>query len=155
MAVSSRNQGKIHKKYKNNTLAFLAMPTAISMLILGVILHSNLDIKVVVFIVIMMFGIQYIMKGPYYILIRQYLNNFTNSDKRIKISTAKNLCENAIASILIFIASYILEYVPLDYSLIIISCIFIIIFVLLLDYMKDKVGLKPEEYNEDEIKIKN
>ena len=86
-----------------------------------------------------------------FILIKQYFNNFTTSEKRIKIATANNLCENAIASTLILGASYILECISIAYTTIIIGCIFIIAFVLLLDYMRETVGLKPEEYNKKEI----
>ena len=91
------------------------------------------------------------MKGPYYVLIKQYFNNFTNSEKRVRISTANNIIENAIASLLIFVASYILDVVPTAYTLIIIGCVFTAGFVLLLDYMRTRVGLKPEEYSKKEI----
>ena len=90
------------------------------------------------------------MKGPYYVLIKQYFNNFTNSEKRIKISTANNLCENAIASCLVFGASYILDLIHIEYTMVIVGCIAIIGFVLLLDYMRGTVGLKPEEYDRKE-----
>ena len=98
-----------------------------------------------------MFAVQYTMKGPYYVLIKKYFNNFTTSEKRIKIATANNLCENAIASLLIFAASYILEFIPIKYTTLIIGCVSIIGFVLLLDYMRERVGLKPEEYSSKEI----
>ena len=59
--------------------------------------------------------------------------------------------ENAIASLLVFAASHILDIIPTAYTLIIIGCIFIAGFVLLLDYMRTRVGLKPEEYSKKEI----
>ncbi len=149
--IATRNQGRIHKKYRNKTLAFLSLPMAISCLMLGVILLCNFNINVLIILTLILFTIQYVMKGPYYVLIKQYFNNFTNSEKRVRISTANNIIENAIASVLIFVASYILDIIPIAYTLIIIGCIFIAIFVLLLDYMRTKVGLKPEEYSSKEI----
>lgn len=149
--IAARNQGRIHKKYRNKTLAFLSMPMAISALMLGTILLCNFSTNFVVVLILILFTIQYIMKGPYYVLIKQYFNNFTNSEKRVRISTANNIIENLIASILIFGASYILEIVPIEYTLIIIGCVFIVGFVLLLDYMRTRVGLKPEEYSKKEI----
>lgn len=149
--IAARNQGRIHKKYRNRTLAFLSLPMAVSCLMLGVILLCNFNIKALIILTLILFTIQYVMKGPYYVLIKQYFNNFTNSEKRVRISTANNIIENAIASLLVFAASYILDIIPTAYTLIIIGCIFIAGFVLLLDYMRTRVGLKPEEYSKKEI----
>ena len=149
--IAARNQGKIHKKYRNKTLMFLSLPTSVSCLLIGVILLCNFEISVTTILILILFVIQYIMKGPYYVLIKQYFNNFTNSEKRIKISTANNLCENAIASCLVFGASYILDLIHIEYTMVIVGCIAIIGFVLLLDYMRGTVGLKPEEYDRKEI----
>lgn len=149
--IAARNQGKIHKKYRNKTLMFLSLPTSVSCLLIGVILLCNFEISVTTILILVLFVIQYIMKGPYYVLIKQYFNNFTNSEKRIKISTANNLCENAIASCLVFGASYILDLIHIEYTMVIVGCIAIIGFVLLLDYMRGTVGLKPEEYDRKEI----
>lgn len=149
--IAAKNQGKIHKKYRNRTLTFLSLPTAVSCLFMGVILLCHFSMPITISGILILFVIQYVMKGPYYILIKQYFNNFTNSEKRIKISTINNLCENAIASTLILGASYILENVPIAYTTIIIGCIAMLGFVLLLDYMRGTVGLKPEEYKAKEI----
>ena len=149
--IAARNQGRIHKKFRNKTLTFLAMPTAMSCLFMGFIMLCNMNFEIKLGIIIIIFAIQYAMKGPYYVLIKRYFNNFTTSDKRIKISTANNLCENAIASVLIFAASYLLENVSIEYTIIVIGCISTVIFVSLLDYMKGTVGLKPEEYSPKEI----
>jgi len=150
-AIATRNQGRIHKKHRNKTLTFLSIPTAISCFMIGVILLSEFEASVKTTIILILFTIQYIMKGPYYVLIKQYFNNFTNSEKRIRIATANNLCENAIAACLIFGASYILDLIHIEYTMIILGCISIIGFVLLLDYMRKTVGLKPQEYNKKEI----
>lgn len=151
MGISARSQGKIHKKYRNKTLSFLSLPTAVSCLMIGVILLCNFKASVTIVFILILFVIQYIMRGPYYVLIKQYFNNFTNSEKRIRIATTNNLCENAIASCLVFAASYILDLIHLEYTMIIVGCIAIIGFVLLLDYMRSTVGLKPEEYSKKEI----
>ena len=45
--LSARLQGRIHKKYRNRTLAFLALPTVISCLLMGVItLYSYYNINI-------------------------------------------------------------------------------------------------------------
>ncbi len=149
--IGARNQGRIHKKYRNRTLAFLSLPVAVSGLITGLVLFCNFNYTITTIIILLLFTIQYVVKGPYYVLIKQYFNNFTNSEKRVRIATANNVFENGIASILIFLASWILEIAQIKFTLIILGCIFIITFVLLLDKMKTRVGLKPEEYSKKEI----
>lgn len=149
--IAAKNQGRIHKKHRNKTLTFLSIPTCISCLFIGVILLCKLPIQITIVLIFILFIIQYITKGPYYILIKQYFNNFTNSEKRLKIATANNLCENAIASLLIFSASAILNYVSTAYTIIILGSIFTALIVVLLDKMRQTVGLKPEEYSKKEI----
>lgn len=149
--IAARNQGRIHKKHRNKTLTFLSLPTAVSCLMIGLVLLSNLNLSVAICLILILFVVQYIMRGPYYVLIKQYFNNFTNSEKRVRIATANNLCENAIASLLVLGASFILDLVHIKFTMIIVGCIAIIGFVLLLDYMRDTVGLKPEQYSKKEI----
>lgn len=149
--IATKNQWRIHNKYRNSTLGFLSIPTVISCLILGFLLLTNMPYEILVPIILIIFAIQYILRGPYYILIKRYLNNFTNSEKRVKISTTNNLLENLIASLLVFGASWILEVFDLQYALIIIGCILSIAIILMLDYMRGKVGLKMEEYGKKEI----
>lgn len=149
--IATKNQWRIHNKYRNTTLGVLSIPTVISCLILGFLLLTNIPYSILIPIILIIFAIQYILRGPYYVLIKRYLNNFTTSEKRVKISTANNLLENLIASILVFAASWILEVFDLQYALIIIGCVITIIIVLMLDYMRGKVGLKMEEYGKKEI----
>lgn len=149
--IAAKNQDKIHKKFRNKTLTFLAFPTAMSCLLLGILLMFKIDTKISIPIILILFTVQYIMKGPYYVLIKRYFNNFTNSEKRVKIATVNNLVENIIASLLVFGASFILDILPINYTLIIIGCILVIAVLILLDHMRTTVGLKMEQYGKKEI----
>ena len=114
-------------------------------------MFAGFNTNATIAIIVILLMIQSIVRGPYYVLIKRYFNNFTDSQKRIKISTANNLCENAIASLLVYVASSILKFSQVQYTTIIIGCFFIIAFVLLLDSMRKTVDLKPEEYDKKEI----
>lgn len=149
--IATKNQDKIHKRFRNTTLTFLAFPTAISCLLLGIFLMFDINIKIMFPIVFALFTIQYMTKGPYYVLIKRYLNNFTNGEKRVKIATVNNLIENLAVSILVFGASSIINILPIDTTLIIIGCISTISVTIALDKMRYTVGLKPEEYSKKEI----
>lgn len=150
-AIATRRQGSMHKRFKNKTLTILSIPTVISFLIIGAVISLNFSFEFKLIMITILFGIQYISKGPYYVLIKRYINNFTDKEKRVKIATANNIIENLIASLMIFGASFILDNVTIEYTTIIIGCITTIGVVLLLDYMRKFVGLKPEEYNKKEI----
>ena len=153
-AISARNQGKIHKKLKNRTLTFLALPTSVAILLSGIVILFDIPQRVSILLVSLLLIVNNSNKGAYFILIKRYLNNFTNSEKRVRIATVNNMFENAIASVLIFGASLVLGQINIAYTAIFIGGIFVIVFTLLLDYMKTRVGLKPEEYSNREI-LKN
>lgn len=149
--IASKFQNKIHNKYRNKTLTALGMPTAISFLIIGIILSIELDFKIKLGIIIIMFITQYVARGPYYVLIKRYLNNFTNSKKRVEIATANNYLENLIVSILMFCSAFVLDKLPINFTLIVVGCVAIMLSILLLDAMRTTVGLKPELYSKRDI----
>lgn len=149
--IAARNQGRIHKKYRNRTLSFMAIPLATSCLLMGLVLLSGFGNQINTPLILGLFVIQYIMKGPYYILIKQYLNNFTDSKTRVRISTVNNLFENIFVSIVLFVVSCIVEILPISKSLLIIGTISLICVVILLEYMKTTVGKKPEEYGKKDF----
>ncbi len=151
--ISAKNQYRFHKKFRNKTLASLSLPVVISCIFIGLICSLNLNYKVTICVTILAFLIQYISKGPFYTLIKQYMNNFTTSSLRTKITSLYSLLEGISRSAICFMASFLLKYTNTANTFTILGCIFTIIIVLMLDNMKDKVGLKPEEYSEKDIKI--
>ena len=85
-------------------------------------------------------------------LMSRYLNNFTNKKIRTKISAFKNLTANLATAIFTFICSVLLSMTTTANTFIIVGCIATISIVLILDYMRDKVGLKPEYYTKEDVK---
>lgn len=151
--ISAKNQYRFHKKFRNKTLASLSLPVVISCIFIGLICSLDLNYKVTICVTILAFLIQYIAKGPFYTLIKQYMNNFTTSSLRTKITSLYSLLEGISRSAICFMASFLLKYTNTANTFTILGCIFTVITVLMLDNMKDKVGLKPEEYSEKDIKI--
>ena len=100
-----------------------------------------------------MFLIQFIAKGPFFTLIRRYLNNFTTSSLRNKIISSYNLIESIMRAIISLLASFLLRITNASNTILVIGCIVTIAVVLLLDKMRGKVGLKPEEYAKKEIEF--
>lgn len=153
--ISAKNQHKFHKKFRNRTLKSLALPVVVSCIFLGLWCNLGLNHITTLTVTIIVFIIQYIARGPFYTLIIQYMNNFTTSSLRTKISLSYNMLESLLRSGISFFASFLLRYTTTANTLVIVGCILTVIIVLMLENMKTKVGLEPEEYKEKDIKILN
>ena len=90
--------------------------------------------------------------GMYYTIIDRYLMNFTNKEIDTQISAVYNLFRNVVRVLFGFLASFILGITTSANALIIVGIIFTIIFIAISQYMKTRLGLKPEEYSKEERK---
>ena len=146
----ARKADNIQNNFKNKTLTYLGIPVTVSCIIIGFIGKETLS-KSSLILVVLMFLIQYSIKGPYLVLITRYLNNFTNKNIRPKITALKNLSYNLCSAIISLLCGMLLAITTTANTFIIIGCITTIGIVLLLDYMRDKVGLKPEQYKKEDL----
>lgn len=151
--IAARNEARFHRKFRNRTLSVLAIPLIFSCIILGIVCSIDLGYFVNVTVVLLAFLVQYIARGPFYPLIKQYLNNFTTLSLRTKISSSFNLLENILRFVITFAASSLLRVTTTANTFIILGVVLAIIVLLMLKNMKNKVGLKPEEYSARDIKI--
>lgn len=151
--ISAGFQFAIHKRFRNKTLAIISLPVSLSCLIIGLTIFFKLPFTFTLIVILIMFLIQYSCRAPFYNLIKQYLNNFTTSSLRNKISSAYNLIEGILRALVSFMASLLLNVVTVSNSFIFVGCIFTILFVIFLDHMSKKVGLKPDEYKKKDIEF--
>ena len=100
-----------------------------------------------------MVGFYALVKGPYYTLIKRYLNSFVPSSFTVKVYAANSAMDSIVRSLIYLLSSLLLKITYTATALIILGGIFTLIFVLLLDYMKTRVGLDPEEYTNGDIEI--
>ena len=151
--LAAKNENRFHKKFRNKTLASLSLPLVFSCIIIGLLCCANLGYSFDVVVVISMLLIQYVVKGPFYPLIKQYLNNFTTFSVRTKIASCFNLLENVFRFVITLAASALLRVTDTANTFLIIGCVMGLIVVLMLDNMRKKVGLKPEQYSKRDIEI--
>lgn len=150
-SIMSKSQNILNKKLKNHTLAYLGIPLTISCIIIGILANiskSLFSTYVIIFLFIFQGGI----KGAYNVLIYRYLNNFTVKEIRTKLATIRNILYSMFSIVISLIGATFLNVTLASYTIIIIGCITTIIMILLLDYMKDKVGLKMSEYGKEDLK---
>ena len=150
-AITARYSEKIHKIFRNKTIAVLTLPTTVSCILIGFIGKDALS-KSSLILVVLLFLIQYAAKGPYRALLARYLNNFTNRKIRPKLTALRNLSSNLVTAIVSAMCAMLLEITTTANTFIIIGCITTIAAVLLIDYMKGRVGLKPSQYCKEDLK---
>lgn len=152
-SIASARQNQFHQKYRNKTLTVLTIMLVSSCLLAGLVVILKLPYLITLVLVLLAFAIQYIVKGFYFTFNKKYLNSFSTADLRTKIYSVNNLFEAICSTIASFASSQLLKITSTAYAFIIISLVFCILLVLILDYMKTRVGLKPEEYKKDDIPI--
>ena len=97
--------------------------------------------------------LQKAIRGPYNTLMKKYLNSFSNENISVKIYSSANLMEDLGAMLSSFIVSILLKNMAIAYASLIIGIVSLILFIIVLDYMKTRIGLKPEEYRKQDIEF--
>lgn len=87
------------------------------------------------------------------ILINRYLGNFASKEMLSNIYSANAIARNFMRMIIGMAGSWVIGVTTSVNSMMIGDSIFLVISILLIIYMKSRVGLKPDEYKEKEIKL--
>ncbi len=152
-AIASKRENRFNNIFKNKSLTVLALSLSISALIAGICGMATIKENLVGIIIIL--GVYMILgfaNGIYYTIIDRYLMNFANKEIDTKITAVYNLIRNSARMLFGFIASFILGITTSANALIIVGTIFTIIFIMVEQYMKPRLGLKPEQYSKEERK---
>lgn len=152
-AVSAKFQYKYHKKFKNKLLTYFSLPFLFIMLLTSICIACGLNFYFIISVFAIMCITYALVKGPYYTLIKRYLNSFSSPTLSNKIYSAASMVENIVRAFVYMFSSFLLGITNTATSLILFACLMIIIFIFLLEIMKNKVGLKPEEYSKKEIEF--
>ena len=147
-------QDKIHNTFKNKTLGFISVPIFLSFIIVGIVANLNLNFSFTIIIVIFAFFIHHFFRGPYWVLEDKYVTNFTNENIRAKILSTSNLIKNIGEIVISFLGGLLLEFYNTSTSYLIIGIVGLIVILLVLKYMKKRIGLSSEEYNKEDIEYK-
>ncbi len=148
-SISSRKQEWFHNRFRNTVLAFFSISMCLLFIFVGTI--SIIGGASCVIVVLILYLIHYIVKGPYYTLMDKYLNSFSTREISTKIYSAKSVVTSIFSTIILQIASLVMDNFTTAKSFIIIGFSFFGAFILVLQYMKTRVGLKPEEYKKSDI----
>lgn len=154
ISYSSSRSVHVHQKYHNKTLSVLGITLTLSIIVTGLCTIIKLPTFWMYFILLLMISISYIVKGPHYVLIKQYLNSFCDSNMRIKIYSANLFFEYITTATISMICSVLLKHFSNSFTTLIIGGISFILMIFLIKYMSTRVGLKPEDYSEKDSLLK-
>ncbi len=147
-------QDKIHNTFKNKTLAMISIPIFLSFIITGIVAKLNLNFSFTIIIVMFAFFIHHFFRGPYWVLEDKYVTNFTTTNIRAKILSTSNLTKNVGEIVISFLGGLLLEFYSTSTAYLIIGMVGVTVILLVLKYMKKRIGLNPEEYDKKDIEYK-
>lgn len=149
--VGAKYSYSIQNRAKNKTLTIFTVVYIISTLFIGLIgITNNLNLFTLslymMFLVIMCY-----IQGSYRVALKKYILNFTNHQVRTKVTSLYYLFEYSGKAVIVFACGIILKYVNNSITMILFSLISGVLCYMCLMFMKGRVGLKPEEYDSNEI----
>lgn len=144
----------IERKYKNRTLSFISLMYIGACIVIGFV-SSMYNSKVIIPIILAMFAVHRICTSIWYILEYKYLKNFTTEDMRNKITFAYEFIGGIAASIISIIGGLLLNVIKIQNAFLIVGLASLAIMIVVLDYMRTRFGLKPEEYKKEDIELAN
>ncbi|MEG1705007.1 MAG: MFS transporter [Clostridia bacterium] len=151
VGLGSSIQYKFEKITGKKTLTVIGTSYIILICLLGIIniIITNRYLALIFSIVILI--VHNILQGIYRISIKKYMNNFTTHHIRGKILSVFYIFEAIGKSLLLFLSGLIIDKVGTNITSVIIGIIGIIVILIILKYLKKHLGLKPEQYNENDI----
>ena len=149
--ILANKQEAFHEKYRNKSLCTLFGIIGGAILIAGICGIIAKQYSVFILLIVVTYMIRYSCQGMYYPLTERYLRNFSNEKIDTKIFTAKNFLKSILSAVIGIMGSFLLDRMNISYCMLIVGISSIILTILMSQYMKPRVGLKPEEYAKEEI----
>jgi len=142
---------KFHKKYRNKSMTFLAVGITISMIVAGLVTLIPYPYYMQLNIVVFSLCVMYALKGIEQVLYKRYYANFTNGNILPKIYAIDGIVAGLSKMLITFIGAVILNYMNIKYAMVIVGCVLTLVALMISKYMKNRTGLKPEEYDKKDI----
>ena len=148
--IAAKKQESFHEKYKNKSLSTLLGIIGGTILVAGICGIIAKQYSVFILFIVITYMIRYSYQAMYYPLTERYLRNFSNEKIDTKIFTARNFLKSVLSATIGIMASFLLDRMNISYCMLIVGVLTILFTILISQYMKTRVGLKPEEYAKEE-----
>lgn len=143
--IASQNQYLIERKTKKKTLTYLAMLFTLSLIIIGVFGTSLMPVAAIIGLTIGIVIVQRIITGTYEVSMSRYMVNFTTKEIAPNILATYNFFKNIGESFLLFLGALLISKIDINNAYLIFGVSSFIVMLLIVNYMKNKVGIKPKE----------
>lgn len=143
---------KIQNKFKNKTLSVLSLTYLISWITIGVIslkMTNNMAIP----LILGLYVVNRICDSQWYMVRGKYLRNFTEPKSREKITFSFELIVSLAGGLSALVGAAILDFTDIKHAIVLVVLGGLALMIIVLDYMKSRFGLKPKEYNKEDIKF--
>lgn len=144
----------IEKKFKNRTLSFISLMYIGACIAIGGIASIHTENSIVP-IILIMYATQKISTSIWYVLELKYIKNFTNEEMRNKLTFSYEFIGGIAASIFSILGGILLEFVNVQNAFLIVGLFALASMTIVLDYMKTRFGLKPDEYKKEDIEFES
>ena len=142
------------QKYKNKTLSIVGVSYTLACLMAGIIAVTGLPYWLIIGIIVATYAVRYLSTGFYYVLIKKYITNFTNGEVANKVYSAHSFVIGLGNLIICAFGAIISSNFSVKHSMIIFGIVFFTIMILILNYMRTRVGLDPNSYRKKDINYK-
>lgn len=150
-SVGSKKQIQFHNYFRNKSLSAILWIVTFSIFIVGIAGTINISYGITLGTIIIGFILINFVKGISGVLSTRYLGNFASEEILTQIYAVNAISRNIFRAMVSLLGSYLLKITNTANSMIIIAIILLITVLGLVSYMKSRLGLKPKEYNENEI----
>lgn len=150
--VSLSFKRTIEKKFKNRTLTFISLMYIGACITIGAVASKYTEIEIIP-IILIMYAIKKIFSAIWYIFEAKYLKNFTSESGRSKIMFAYEFVGGVATSIFSIFNGLLLKIYTIENAYLIIGLISLASIIVVLDYMRKRIGLRPEEYRKEDIEF--
>lgn len=150
-SIGSKKQIKFHNYFRNKSLSVILFITSISILIIGIMAIMNISYGITLSVIIIGFILIDFAKGISSVLSTRYLGNFVSEKIITQIYAINAISRNIFRAIIGFLGAYLLNISNTSNSILLMGFILLITVLGLVAYMKTRLGLKPEEYDKNEI----
>lgn len=152
-AVSSSAQNKVQNILKNKTLLFLGITLSLVCIFAGLTAKLNASIVLIMAIITVLYILKYWIVGVFLVLISKYLSNFTDERIDARLFAIYSFTTSIVAALFGVFASRLVAYMSTADAMIIFGSIMLVIFIAVLLYIKNKLGLKADEYSDYELQF--
>lgn len=149
--MSSTKANKFNEKHGNKSLTYIALRMTIGIAIAGGVVVVGLSKIPQLAIIIFTYVLRMSDKGVFQIIRKRYMSNFMTPEMLTKIYAVYSLIASLFRMTAGAVGSYLLTFMTIEYAMIVAGSLFIVPILLLSQYMKKRIGLKPEEYSEKDV----